>query len=89
MSKQCELTGLKVLFGNSVSHAHNKTKRTFTPNIQKKSTYSECLDRMIRLNLSIKAIRSMDTAGGFDKYILSIPTKPKQKKKPKKKKNKY
>jgi|TARA_B100000315_G_C14548047_1_gene574270 large subunit ribosomal protein L28 len=73
MSKQCELTGLKVLFGNSVSHAHNKTKRTFTPNIQKKSTYSECLDRMIRLNLSIKAIRSMDTAGGFDKYILSIP----------------
>lgn len=39
---------------------------------KKKKTYSECLDQMIRLNLSIKAIRSMDTAGGFDKYILSI-----------------
>ena len=52
MAKQCELTGLKVTFGNNVSHAHNKTRRTFVPNIQKKNTYSELLNRMIKLNLS-------------------------------------
>ena len=73
MTKQCELTGMKTSFGNNVSHAHNKTRRTFVPNIQKKSTYSESLNRMIKLNLSIKAIRSMEFAGGLDKYILSIP----------------
>ena len=73
MTKQCELTGMKTTFGNNVSHAHNKTRRTFVPNIQKKSTYSESLNRMIKLNLSIKAIRSMEFAGGLDKYILSIP----------------
>ena len=73
MTKQCELTGTKVSFGNNVSHAHNKTRRTFAPNIQKKSTYSESLNRMIKLNLSIRAIRSMEFAGGLDKYILSIP----------------
>jgi len=73
MTKQCELTGMKISFGNNVSHAHNKTRRTFVPNIQKKSTYSESLNRMIKLNLSIRAIRSMEFAGGLDKYILSIP----------------
>ena len=73
MTKQCELTGIKISFGNNVSHAHNKTRRTFAPNIQKKNTYSESLDKMIKLNLSTKAIRSIEFAGGLDKYILSIP----------------
>tara|TARA_B100001013_G_C24589685_1_gene434241 strand:+ start:57 stop:389 length:333 start_codon:yes stop_codon:yes gene_type:complete len=73
MTKQCELTGIKISFGNNVSHAHNKTRRTFVPNIQKKNTYSESLDKMIKLNLSTKAIRSIEFAGGLDKYILSIP----------------
>tara|TARA_B100001013_G_scaffold208656_1_gene126733 strand:+ start:1035 stop:1370 length:336 start_codon:yes stop_codon:yes gene_type:complete len=75
MTKQCELTGIKISFGNNVSHAHNKTKRSFIPNIQKKNTYSESLDKMIKLNLSAKAIRSIEFVGGFDKYILSIPNK--------------
>ena len=73
MSKRCQLTGKSYLSGNNVSHAHNKTRRTFLPNIQKKNTYSELLNRMIKLNLSIRAIRSMEFAGGLDKYILSIP----------------
>ena len=73
MSRQCELTGLRIAYGKNVSHAHNKTRRTFTPNIQKKNMYSESLDQMIRLNLSTKAIKSMDFAGGFDTYIISIP----------------
>ena len=40
MTQQCELTGVKISFGNNVSHAHNKTKRNFTPNLQKKSNFA-------------------------------------------------
>ena len=73
MSKQCELTGVKISLGNNVSHAHNKTKRSFTPNLQKKSIYSDILNQMVRLKISTKAIKSIESAGGFDKYIISIP----------------
>jgi len=73
MTQQCELTGVKISFGNNVSHAHNKTKRNFTPNLQKKSIYSDILNQMVRLKISTKAIKSIECAGGFDKYIISIP----------------
>jgi large subunit ribosomal protein L28 len=73
MSKQCELTGVKISLGNNVSHAHNKTKRSFIPNLQKKSIYSDILNQMVRLKISTKAIKSIESAGGFDKYIISIP----------------
>ena len=75
MAKQCELTGVKISLGNNVSHAHNKTKRNFTPNLQKKSIYSDTLNQMVRLKISTKAIKSIECAGGFDKYIISIPNK--------------
>ena len=75
MTQQCELTGVKISFGNNVSHAHNKTKRNFTPNLQKKSIYSDILNQMVRLKISTKAIKSIECAGGFDKYIISIPNK--------------
>ena len=73
MTKQCELTGIKISFGSNISHAHNKTKRNFIPNLQKKSIYSDILNQMVRLKLSTKAIKSIEYVGGFDKYILSIP----------------
>ena len=73
MTKQCELTGVKISLGNNVSHAHNKTKRSFIPNLQKKSIYSDILNQMVRLKISTKAIKSIECAGGFDKYIVSIP----------------
>ena len=73
MAKQCELTGVKISLGNNVSHAHNKTKRSFIPNLQKKSIYSDILNQMVRLKISTKAIKSIECAGGFDKYIVSIP----------------
>ena len=75
MTKQCELTGVKISIGNNVSHAHNKTKRTFTPNLQRKNIYSDILNQMVRLKISTKAIKSIEFAGGFDKYIVSIPNK--------------
>ena len=75
MTKQCELTGVKISLGNNVSHAHNKTKRSFTPNLQRKNIYSDILNQMVRLKISTKAIKSIEFAGGFDKYIVSIPNK--------------
>ena len=59
MSKQCELTGVKISIGNNVSHAHNKTKRDFTPNLQKKNIYSDILNQMVRLKISTKALKSV------------------------------
>ena len=73
MTKQCELTGIKVSYGNNVSHAHNKTKRNFIPNLQRKNIYSDILNQMVRLKISTKAMKSIDYVGGFDKYIVSIP----------------
>tara|TARA_B100001013_G_scaffold77386_1_gene41502 strand:- start:269 stop:589 length:321 start_codon:yes stop_codon:yes gene_type:complete len=73
MTKQCELTGLKISVGNNVSHAHNKTKRTFVPNLQRKNIYSDTLNQMVRLKISTKALKSIECAGGFDKYITTIP----------------
>jgi large subunit ribosomal protein L28 len=73
MTKQCELTGIKVSLGNNVSHAHNKTKRNFMPNLQRKNIYSDVLNQMVRLKISTNAIKSIECAGGFDKYIVSIP----------------
>ena len=75
MTKQCELTGIRISLGNNVSHAHNKTKRNFIPNLQKKSIYSDILNQMVRLKISTKAMKSIECAGGFDKYIISIPNK--------------
>ncbi len=73
MTNQCELTGRKISLGNNVSHAHNKTKRNFIPNLQKKNIYSDILNQMVRLKISTNAIKSIESAGGFDKYIVSIP----------------
>ena len=73
MTKQCELTGIKISHGNNVSHAHNKTKRTFIPNLQRKHIYSDILNQMVRLKISTKAMKSIEFAGGLDKYIVSIP----------------
>ena len=73
MAKQCELTGVKVSRGNNVSHAHNKTKRNFMPNLQRKNIYSDILNQMVRLKISTKAMKSIEFAGGLDKYIVSIP----------------
>ena len=73
MTKQCELTGIKISYGNNVSHAHNKTKRNFIPNLQRKNIYSDILNQMVRLKISTKAMKSIECAGGFDKYIVLMP----------------
>ena len=68
MSKKCELTGKSPLKGNSVSHANNKVKRKFYPNLKKASFMSKTLKRKITLNVSNNAIRTVDYKGGFDLF---------------------
>ena len=71
MSKRCELTGISPLKGHNVSHAKNKTKRRFVPNLKKVIFKSDILKKDIRLNVTIAALRTVDFKGGLDKYLLS------------------
>ncbi len=70
MTKKCELTGVLPLKGHNVSHANNKTKRRFLPNLKKISFKSDILKRNIRLNVSNAALRTVDFKGGLDKYLI-------------------
>ncbi|MCW5699115.1 MAG: 50S ribosomal protein L28 [Rhodospirillales bacterium] len=70
MARRCGLTGKGVLTGNNVSHAHNKTRRRFLPNLQETSVPSETLGEMVRLKLSTRAIKTIDHKGGFDAFLL-------------------
>ena len=69
MSKKCELTGKNTLKGNNVSHANNKTKRRFLPNLKKVKFKSEILKRSLRLTVSNAGVRSVDKKGSFDDFL--------------------
>ena len=69
MSRVCELTGKTVMAGNNVSHAHNKTRRRFLPNLNQVSLHSETLGRTFSFKVSAAAIRSVDHRGGLDAYL--------------------
>jgi large subunit ribosomal protein L28 len=70
MSRRCELTGKGTLVGHHVSHANNKTKRVYRPNLQVVSLASEALGHDVRLKISMNALRSVDRSGGLDAFIL-------------------
>jgi large subunit ribosomal protein L28 len=70
MARRCELTGKGVLVGNNVSHANNKTKRVYRPNLQDVALASEVLGNSYRLKISMNALRSVDKIGGLDPYLL-------------------
>jgi len=72
MSKKCELTGKSPLKGHTVSHANNKLKRKFFPNLKKVNFKSDVLKRNIRLRVSNVALRSVDYKGGIDFYLKSV-----------------
>ena len=74
MSRRCTISGKGVLTGNNVSHANNKTRRRFLPNLQVTSLLSEALGQSIRLRLSTRAIRTIEHNGGIDAYLLSTNT---------------
>ena len=70
MSRRCAVTKKRVLVGHNVSHANNKTKRRFLPNLQNVSVLSESLGQSFRMRLSTSAIRTIEHKGGFDAYLL-------------------
>jgi large subunit ribosomal protein L28 len=70
MSRRCELTGKTLQVGHNVSHANNKTKRVFRPNLQTISLASDALGQVYKLKISMSALRSVDRSGGLDAYLL-------------------
>ena len=70
MAKRCQLTGKSVMSGNNVSHANNRTRRRFLPNLQSTSMQSEILGRRIRLRVSTSAMRTVEKHGGLDPFLL-------------------
>ena len=69
MSKKCELTGISPLKGHNVSHAKNKTKRKFLPNLQNVKFFSKSLDKFISMKVSVRALKSVEKNGGLDVYL--------------------
>lgn len=69
MSRRCELTGIGPMVGNNVSHANNRTRRRFLPNLQTVTLISDTLGRSFKLRISSKALRTVDHRGGFDSYM--------------------
>ena len=74
MSKKCELTGKSPLKGHRVSHANNKAKRKFLPNLKKVTFKSEVLKKNIKLKVSNSALRSVDYKGGLDNFLKTVKT---------------
>lgn len=70
MSRQCMVTGKKVMMGNNVSHALNRTRREFQPNIQDTSLYSETLGRKVKVRVSMDGLREVEHNGGLDGWIV-------------------
>ena len=75
MSKKCELTGKNPMKGHNVSHANNKTKRRFLPNLKKVKFKSELLKRSLKLTVSNSGVRSVDKKGSFDEFLKTVKNK--------------
>ena len=70
MARRCDITGKGVLTGNNVSHAHNKTRRRYLPNIHKMTLFSETLGS-VRLKLPVSTLRTIEHNGGLDNYLIN------------------
>ena len=73
MSRRCEITGKGVLSGNNVSHANNKPRRRFLPNLQETSLLSDTLGADVKMRLSTRGIRTVEKNGGIDAFLLGTP----------------
>ena len=75
MSRRCQITGKGVLTGNNVSHANNKTRRRFLPNLQEASLTSEALGGQVHLRLTTNALRTIEHNGGLDAFLAGTPSR--------------
>lgn len=71
MSRKCMITGKGPMSGNNVSHALNRTRRRFMPNVQQTSVYSVALDRWVKVRASAAGLRTLEHKGGFDEFLTS------------------
>lgn len=74
MARRCELTGKGVMTGNNVSHALNRTRRRFLPNLLRVSLISDALNRTVKLRISASALRTVEHRGGLDAFLLKADT---------------
>ncbi len=72
MSRRCSITGKGVQTGNNVSHANNKTRRRYLPNLQETSVLSDALGQVVRLRVASRTIKTIEKNGGIDAYLLSV-----------------
>ena len=75
MARRCEITGKGVMSGNNVSHAVNRTRRRFLPNLQITALTSDILGESVRMKLCTKAMRTVDFKGGLDSFLLGTPNR--------------
>lgn len=75
MSRRCQITGKGVLTGNNVSHANNKSRRRYLPNLQETSLLSDVLGSSIRMRVSANGIRTVEHNGGLDAFLLGTPNR--------------
>ena len=73
MTRKCQISGKTAQVGCNVSHAHNKTKRTFLPNLQSLSFFSESLGKRIRLRATPRSMKTIEFHGGIDAWLLKKP----------------
>ncbi len=73
MARRCELTGKSVITGNNVSHALNRTRRTFRPNLVTVTLLSDVLGASFKLKVAASALRTIEHRGGFDAFLLKAP----------------
>ncbi|TQV73296.1 50S ribosomal protein L28 [Denitrobaculum tricleocarpae] len=74
MARRCDFSGKGVQTGNNVSHANNRTRRRFLPNLQQTSMLSDALGQTVQFRLSTQTIRTIEKRGGLDAYLLSTPS---------------
>ena len=75
MSRRCQITGKGVLTGNNVSHANNKSRRRYLPNLQETSLLSDVLGGSVRMRLTTNGIRTVEHNGGLDAFLLGTPNR--------------
>jgi large subunit ribosomal protein L28 len=75
MSRRCEISGKGVLTGNNVSHANNKSRRRFLPNLQEQQLLSDALGTSVRLRLTTHALRTIEHNGGLDAFLTTTPNR--------------
>ncbi len=75
MSRRCEMTGKGVLTGNNVSHANNKSRRRYLPNLQETAVLSDVLGTSVRIRVTTHGLRTIEHNGGLDEFLLTTPNR--------------